>query len=240
MFRNILLVFGIIMICSNSCFAARPLTVDDANVLQKGMELEISSDADPNDNIYNEIGLVTNFAIAPNFQLGLEKPFIHNNYHSMGSGDTTITAKYNLIKDWATKIAIKNYDGDEINGFGSELIEYSLTFIHGLSFDRLNVDFNLSYVVYDHSEWYSDEVQNNWNTGVSFKYKTSGHLTLVAEATKMIVKEYIDNQTENQILTRGGLIYEGFGFPVDLAFYSMPETGKHGGITLGITLPIEY
>lgn len=124
--------------------------------------------------------------------------------------------------------------------FDSNFTEYSLTLIQGISFGKLGVDTNLGYTFYPHPELWKDEVKNNWNIGVALKYSLLTELTLVGEATKMIVQgDYLDDTIKNHVLFRGGIVYEGFGFPVDLAVYSMPQTGEHYGLTFGLTIPIE-
>ncbi|MBU1682665.1 hypothetical protein KJ742_01840, partial [Patescibacteria group bacterium] len=222
-------------------FAARPLTVEDVGVVEKGMELEISSDTDPLDNIYNEVGIVANFAAGPNLQIGVEKPFIHQAYHPWGNGDTSITAKYLFNDNWGIKVAVETMHGDEVNDFGNDFIEYAFVLIYGFESGKLGIDTNLGWSSYDHHEWWSEDVKNNWNLGLALKYPVLNDLTIVGEATKMIVQgDYLDNKTENHVLFRGGFVYEGWGFPVDFAVYSLPETGHHGGFTAGVTLPIEY
>lgn len=224
--------------------AARPLTVDDVGVLEKGFQLELSSDSDHPDNAGNVLGVVVNLAIAPSFQVGIENGVFHYPpYDPEGHGDTALTAKWNYADAWGMK-AIVNLDNGEFKGsyddpttmFGDGKLSYTILLLHELGIEPGGMDLNIGYTCFDRHGIPPEHALDTWSVGLSKKLPLGEQVLLVGEVTKLIAANYV-NPHANELLFRAGIVYDGLGFPLDCAVYSLPWTTAQYGFTLGVTIP---
>lgn len=152
--KSLSVVLFVLVMCSQ-VFAARPFSVEDSGVLEKGFELELgyAGNTDGNSKEY-EKGFVLNASLIPEkLQIGYERNYTDAPYHSWGAGDSTMALKYGLSNDQAVKVGISMIDGDEKSGFGNEYTEYGLTYAHDFNFDKLTIFSSLGYTTYNSGKW---------------------------------------------------------------------------------------
>lgn len=231
----------ITMLCASSVFAARPFSVEDAGVVEEGFETEISySGNTAGDSLAHETGFVLNFAVINNLHLGIEKRFTTAIVkgapdHNWGNGDTVVAAKYALPNDQSLKLSVKGTDGDEENGFGEEYIEYGVLYAKENQFGNTTLYSNLGYNVYDHHEWYSDEVKNNWFLGFGILHPIANNLDLCLETNKTVVQgNYLDN-LDGYVNGMIGLVWTINDIPVDFSYTLIPDS-KDYNYNLGVTI----
>lgn len=242
-------IAAIVGVVSSFSFAARPFSVEDSGVLEKGFELELGYSGNTNGEVKEyEKGFVINASVIPEkVQIGYERAYTDAQNHPFGSGDSALSVKYNFLPEQALKASVSMIDGDEKNGFGNEYTEYGLTYAHDFSLDKFAVYSSLGYTAYDPGEWYeydTDEdgeevnpvVKNNWNIGVGLQYPLMEGLDLCLEATKQVVKgDYLD-RLDGYVTGMIGLVWTVNEIPLDLSYTTNADSKDYTyafGTTLG-------
>jgi len=240
--KKLLLIILIILFgLASISFAARPFSVEDAGVAEEGFEVEISQTRETaGDSLAHETGFVVNIATMKNFHIGFEKPFTTAIVkgapdHPWGNGDLVITAKYALPEEQSFKLSMKNTEGDEVNGFGNEFIEFGLLYAKETQLTDIKYYLNLGYNFYDRSEWYSEDVKNNWFLGIGQKKSLNKNIDLCAEITKIVVQgDYIDN-LDGYVNGMLGIVWTINDVPIDFSYNSIPDS-KDYTYSIGTTL----
>jgi hypothetical protein len=233
-------IIGLLVVSSlwSMAFAARPFSVEDSGVLEKGFELELGySGSTAGESKGTEKTAVLNYALVPEkIQVGYERTYIDVPRHAFGNADSVLTAKYALAKDQALKANISFIDGDEKNGFGNEYTEYGLTYaLEGQLYDAATY-FNLGLTTYNPGDWYADElVQNTFNLGLGIRFPVLENLDVCAEATKAVVRGDYNDSLAGYVGGMLGVVWTVYDMPVDISYASQPDS-KDFTYALGTTL----
>jgi hypothetical protein len=204
-----ILVVGLMMLSVG--FAARPFSVEDSGVLEKGLELEMSYNGYTDGAIReNEKGFVLNASLTPGqVQLGYERSYLDMQNHPWGTGDSVVSLKYNFLDNQALKAGLQMTDGDELHEFGERDAESNLTYAYDLQCDRLTVFTNLNWIV-------DDQVFS----GVGLQYAVLDSFSLCTELVQ-----------DTGML---GLIWTVYDIPVDFS-YTAQSDAKEYVYALGVT-----
>jgi hypothetical protein len=243
MFNKLKLGLLITILGASLTYAARPFSVEDAGVVEEGVEMETSySGSTAGDSLSTETGFVLNFAVIENLHVGIEKGFTSEIVRGgkdqpWGNGDLVISAKYALPDDQSVKFSRSDTSGDEKNGFGNEFIEYGIVFAKEKKKGTSTIYTNLGYNFYDRQEWYKEDVKNNWFLGVGLLYPLKNNLALCFEVNKTIVQgDYLDN-LDGYVNGMVGLVWTVNDIPIDISYTSQPDV-KDYTFAIGTALAI--
>ena len=240
MIKKIKIGLIITLLCAGNSFAARPLSVEDAGVVEGGFETEISHSGNTaKKSLSYETGFVLNFAAMKNLHIGFEKAFTteiiggEKNY-KWGEGDTVIAAKYALPNDQSFKFGIKIADGDDKNGFGDNFAEYGLVYAKENQFGKITTYANFGYNFYDRMTG-SGEVRNNGFLGVGFVYPAMDKFSLCGEIVKSVNQGNDMELFKGEISSLIGFVWTIKNIPFDFSYVLSPNSEDYN-YSLGITM----
>lgn len=218
--------FLLIVSCA---FAARPFSVEDSGVLDKGFEMELGyTGSTVGNSLGRESEIVFTSAAWNGAQIGISKGFFHEPDHSFGTGDTGISLKQALAENTALALSGSVRDGDDKNGFSSKFHEYSATLAHDLVFGNLTLFNNVAYTTYDKAVYVDpdaddENTKNNFGLGFGAQYQLTKALAICAETTKQVVQgDYLD-RLDGQVIGMLGVVYSLDGAAFDFSYTSLPE-----------------
>ena len=239
--KKINMMFAIIMLCGVNSFAARPLSVEDAGVVEKGFEVEISHSGNTaKKSLNHETGFVLNFALMKDIHVGFEKAFTTeinkgSSNHSWGESDTVIAAKYALPNSQSLKFGIKLVDGDDENGFGDNFVEYGAVYAKEKEFGKTIVYANMGYNFYDRMA-NAGEVKNNGFIGLGLSYPIADNLSFCGEALKTTNEGNDVEIFEGEVNSLIGFVWIIKDIPIDFSYVLSPDSEDYNysiGITVG-------
>ncbi len=235
------MAFGIMLLCGANSFAARPLSVEDAGVVEKGFEVEIGHSGNTaKKSLNHETGFVLNFAAMKDIHVGFEKAFTTeinkgSSNHTWGEGDTVIAVKYALANHQSLKLAVKIADGDDENGFGDNFLEYGFTYAKEREFGKTIAYVNMGYNFYDRMA-NAGEVKNNGFIGLGLSYPIVDNLSLCGEVIKTTNQGNNVEVFEGEVNSLIGFVWIIKDIPIDFSYVLSPDSEDYNysvGITIG-------
>lgn len=248
--RNGLIGLLIVGSIASTAFAARPFSVEDSGVLEKGVELELGYAGNTaGDSRETEKSVVVNFSLIPEvLHIGYERAYLDVPRNPWGSADSAVSLKYNFLGNQAVKASVSMIDGDEINGFGNEYTEYGLTYSLDGEWGPAKVYSSLSYATYNSGDWYtyttdaegeeiSPVVKNNFSLGLGLEYPLFENLSGCFELTKQIVQGNYLERHAGDIQGLLGVVWTVYNVPVDISYTTNPNSKDHT-YAIGTTLAL--
>ena len=238
--KKINMMFVIIMLSGINGFAARPLSVEDAGVVEKGFEIEMSHSGNTAKKfLSHETGFVLNFALIKNIHIGFEKAFTTeinkgSSNHILGRGDSVIAGKYALPNNQSLKLAVKIADGDDGNGLGDDFVEYGAVYAKEKEFGKTIIFGNVGYNFYDRMSD-AGEVKNNGFMALGLSYPIADNLSFCAEAIKSANSGNDVEIFEGEVNSLIGFVWIVKTIPIDFSYVLSPDTEDYN-YSLGITL----
>jgi len=130
-------------------WAARPLSTDDAGILDKGAwEVESGYEWDqPLGGGASSGGLAVaaKYGLLPNLDLAAEIPYALTG--TTGLGDATVKGKLAINEQFSVRADVKLANADSTSGLGTGYIDYGLTAILSRSMGDVTVHGNLGYTI---------------------------------------------------------------------------------------------
>ena len=224
--RRFIILVGIVLFFVSNVYAARPLSADDAGVVEVGaFEMEYGYEyANAADKEYNH-SLVLKTGLLKDFDLGIEIPYqfldLEDDDEVDGLSDIVVMSKWNILSgheslpDFALSFAYKTESGDDERSLGTGRPEYTLTSIFSEQFNKMTYYVNFGCSV-------KKNLEDTFNYNFAVEYAYNDALNLVGEVfgDTVLSGKFDDNATS-------GLV--GFNYAIsDAVAYDL-------GLTLGIS-----
>jgi len=230
----------------NFVFAARPLSTDDAGVVDKGhLEMETGLEYVNQADKEVALSLVIKRGMLDNLDLGIEIPYKFIDF-SGGSGidgvdDIKVMTKYNFREETDSlpavsgSFSLKTDSGNNDKSLGTGEKEYAINSIFSKSFDAFNLHFNFGYTIKEDSP--GQDLRDILTYGLAIEYAVGEKLNLVGEISGENERRYDfdDNLTSGLIgvnynISENIVCDLGFGFEISEA---SPDFKITTGLTVG-------
>ena len=245
---SIVIVTFLIIFDCRVVYAVRPLSTEDATVLDAGeLEIEMGSEytrTDGRDNNYNFV-IVPCYGLIKNVQVGAEIPFDilrpKEGDNEEGLGDITLVLKTlflpetEKIPSLLLKTAVKLATGDEDKGFGSGDEDVSLILAATKSIGSTTIYGNIGYNFVG-KDW-NDSLNDFLIYGIAFQYSLSTRLSILGEVYCESEAEF--NNDSHTISPLIGLAYKlndnirlDTAFKMGICYEDKTDYGIIGGVSV--------
>lgn len=183
--KKFLVFLGLAFFAASNVYAARPLSADDAGVVDAGAwEMEYGVEyVNDTDDEYNQ-SVVLKTGIVKNVDIGIEIPYqfieVQGAKDVNGFSDLVFMSKWNVLsdEDFLSDVALafsyKTEAGNDEKGLGTGRPEYTFTGIFSKTFDRITYHVNLGCSV-------KQEFEDTFNYNLAVEYSLDEKTNLVAE-----------------------------------------------------------
>ncbi len=240
-----ILIFLISFIFTRYVFAARPLSTDDAGVVEKGA-YEVEYGVEYINQLDKEINLslVLKRGLFENLDLGIEIPYQFINFRegskTDGFSDIKLTTKLNIIKDRTIIPDISlsfSYKVDSANddkSLGTGKPEYTITSIFSKAIDEITFHINLGYSFKE--DFDDSDNEDTLNYSLASEYRVNDKLNLVGEINgDTVLKRKFNDNSCTALLGFNYAIKEWFVF--DLGFgFEISKASPDFKVTSGLTI----
>jgi len=244
----ILFLFFTFLSTCNSAHAVRPLSTEDATVLDVGeLEIEMGSEytrVAGRDNNYN-FAVVPCYGLIKNVQVGAEIPFDvlrpKDGDDEEGLGDITLFLKTLFLPETEKipsillKTAVKLATGDEDKGLGSGDEDVTLIFAATKSIGSTTVYGNIGYSFVG-KDW-DDSLNDYLIYGIAFQYSLSAQLSILGEVYGESESDF--NNDSHTISPLVGLAYKlndnirlDTAFKMGISYEDKTDYGIIGGVSI--------
>lgn len=239
--KKIIGIVAVFLLCVSNVYAARPLSTDDAGVVEKGVfEMELGAEyvkaSDPETNL----SLAVTTGILENVCFGIEVPYQFLNVADgddiNGLDDFALSSKWNfmsgheLLPDAAIKIAYKTESANNDRGIGTGRPEYSVTGILSKAFGHVTYHLNLGCAI-------KQEAEDAFTYNFAGEYEFNDRTRIVGEVFGDTILSGKFNDSATSVLV--GLNYDvadnvtwDFGWTLGVS-----EAEPDFKVTTGITIP---
>jgi len=170
-------------------FAARPLSTDDAGVVDKD-RFEIENGLEYTNQLDKEVALnlVIKRGLLDNLDIGIEIPYKFINFKqgtkTNGFDDIMVISKYNFLEEdilpaMSVSFSLKTDSGNDDKSLGTGKREYAVNTILSKSLDKMVLHFNLGYVIKE--DLPGEDLRDVLTYGLAIEYPLDEKLNLVAE-----------------------------------------------------------
>jgi len=238
------LIIAFTTIIPHIAYAARPLSTDDAGVVDAGhMEIESGFEYINQNDEENNLSLVMKCGLVKNLDIGLEIPYkfidVAQGGDVDGIGDMIITTKYHFLDETpnlpalALSFNVKTESGNSDKGLGSGEVDYSLNGIITKGINKFISHLNIGYTFVGDPT--GENLDNIFSYSVALEYPLNERLNLVGE---VIGETTFDRDfDDNPFSGLAGLNY-GFNDTVSYDFgvgFKISEASPDYTITTGLT-----
>ena len=225
-------------------FAARPLSTDDAGVVDKG-HFEVEAGLEYTNQLDKELALslVVKTGIFDNLDLGIEVPYKFIDFgqdaKTDGFDDVKVVSKINLIteKDVLPAISVsfsfKTDSGNDDKSLGTGKQEYAINTILSKSLDELILHFNFGYVIKENLP--EQNLRDVLTYSIAVEYPLDEKLNFVAEISGE--NERRNDFDDNPMSGLSGFNYsisENIVYDLGLGF-EISEASPDFKVTTGLT-----
>ena len=242
---TLLIIFCLFFIYVPLSFAARPLSTDDAGVVDKGyFEVETGLEYTNQSDKEFALSLVIKRGILDNLDLGIEIPYKFIDFgtdaKTDGFDDIKITSKYNFLAEgnilpaMSVSFSLKTDSGNNDKSLGTGGKEYALNSIFSKSLDKLTLHFNLGYTIKD--DLPDQDLRDILTYGLAIEYPLNERCNLVSEITGENERRYdFDDNLMSGLVGFNYVVNENIAYDLGLGF-EISEASPDFKITTGLTL----
>ncbi|MFC1624349.1 transporter [Candidatus Omnitrophota bacterium] len=241
----LLFIITVAIIIPSISYAARPLSTDDAGVVEaRHMEIESGFEYVKQTDKEKSLSLCVKYGIIEKLDLGIEIPYqfidVSEGDKIDGISDIQIATKYHLLDETETLPAlamscvVKTKTGDENKGLGSGELDYSLNGIITKEIRDFTTHVNLGYTFVGEPE--GENLDDIFSYSLAIEYLLIESLNIVGEITGETTfnGDFDDNPFSglvglNYILTERLCFDAGIGFQISKA---SPDYRITTGLTL--------
>ena len=239
------LVIIVLVIIPSTIYAARPLSTDDAGVVEEShMEIESGFEYVKQTDEENNLNFVLKYGIIKNLDLGLEIPYKFIDFNEGddvdGIGDIIFSTKCHFLDEGknlpalALSYSIKSKTGDKDKGLGSGEIDYSLNGIITKEIGDFTTHINFGYTFVGEPK--EEDLDDIFSYSLAVEYPINENLNMLGE---ILGETTFDGDFDDNPFS--GLIGFNYAFNETVFFdfgmgFQISQVSPDYQITTGLTL----